>query len=480
MTGRRIAAVIALMAVVAVAVVLMGGSDDDGYVVRAELANADGLRTDGSVKIAGITGGTITDVDVTSRDTVLVTMKLDDTAGRIGRGASLTVRPTDLLGERYADLNPGDRKHPEPSGSRIPLSRTGSSTDLDELLDMLDADTRTRLGILVNELGIGLTGEGGRLGELLRRMPVSLDQGRRLLAGVVAENVRLKRLIEQGDRVAASVAGRRDQLGALVGSASAALRAVADARRELSATIAQAPGGLAALRDTLGRLRTASVSLRPAADQLSHVAQPLTATLRALKPFAASASPTLQEARRVAPSLRRLGDGATPHVRRLAPTAGRLRRVLEEAVPSLDEIDRRAMKDLLWFTQNWSLALRGRDSLGHFLGANFMVSSEQLQALLDSYLGGGPKSPGAVSKRAHRSPSPATKPVSKPAPIRVPVPRVKVPPAKEVVSKVTDTVTGITKKLLPKLGSGAASGSTSQQEPSTRDITLLLDYLLMP
>jgi phospholipid/cholesterol/gamma-HCH transport system substrate-binding protein len=479
MSSGRIASLVALVVVIVAAVVLIGGSDGDRYVVRAELANADGLRSKAAVKISGVPGGTIKDVKITSRDTALVTMELDEGAGPIGRDASLTVRPTDLLGERFADLHPGNLKNPAQSGSQIPLSRTGSSTDLDELLDMLDADTRTRLGILVNEMGIGFTGRGGDLADLLRRMPRSLGKSRRLIASVAAENAKLKRLIEQGDRVASSVEGRRDQLGEFVDSASAAFRALGDSRRDLSATVANAPAGLAALQDTLGRLRRASVSLRPAAKQLNRVAQPLTSTLRALEPFAASAAPTFRKARQVAPSLQRLGVGATPHVRRLAPTARQLRRILQDAVPSIDQLDRRAMKDLLWFIQNWSLALRGRDNLGHFLGGKMQVSTDQLEVLFASYFGGGPKSPNAASDKPRRgSPKAESKAPLEPITKRVPKVRVPIPDVKEVTSKITETVTGITEKLLPKRSApGGGTGSAPNQAPAG-DVTTLLDFFL--
>jgi phospholipid/cholesterol/gamma-HCH transport system substrate-binding protein len=476
MNARSIATIALVVVAVTAVVVLVGGSGGDRYVVRAEMANASGLRTDAAVKISGVTAGTIADVEVTPRDTAIFTIELDEGAGPIGRGARLRARPSDLLGERYADLSPGDASQPQPSGSMIPLSRASASTDLDEVLDMLDADTRTRVGILVNEMGIGLSGNGKHLAELLRGLPSSLEESQELLAGVAAENVRLRRLISEGARVAASVEGRRDRLGALVDSAAAGLHAIADARTQLGTTIDQAPGGLEALRETLGRLRTASVSLRPAADQLSRVAAPLTTTLRDIKPFADSASGTLKEARRVAPSLKRLGDRATPHVRRLAPTSRRLRRILTDAVPSIKQIDHRAMKDLLWFIQNWARALKGRDNLGHFLGGKMSITIDQLEQLLDGYL-----VPAATGKSKPRRPEPARKRPSLPAVVNKVVPKVSgkgvdLPP---VVTKAADIVnqivTGVTDKLLPKRAGGGA-----QQPPPENAASGLLDFLLKP
>src|SRR3989442_327425 len=112
-------------AVVALAIVLLS-SGGGGYIVKAEFHDLGGLRKDSSVKIGGVTGGTVSSISATKRDTAIATFELDSNAAPIGAGASVQVRPTDLLGERYAQLTVGDLSKPQPSGTTIPIQNTSA------------------------------------------------------------------------------------------------------------------------------------------------------------------------------------------------------------------------------------------------------------------------------------------------------------------------------------------------------------------
>jgi phospholipid/cholesterol/gamma-HCH transport system substrate-binding protein len=203
------------IAVAALAYVLLS-SGGGGYIVRAEFHDLGGLRKDSSVKIGGVTGGAVTSISVTKHDTAIATFTLDSNAAPIGAGAGVEVRPTDLLGERYAQLNVGDLNHRQPSGTLIPVQNTSAPVELDDILNTFNVDTRMRLRILVNEAGVALTGRGADFSRLLYAMPPNLDQARKLLGQVASQNQTLSNLIAEGDRVAAAVNGKRDQLGNLI------------------------------------------------------------------------------------------------------------------------------------------------------------------------------------------------------------------------------------------------------------------------
>ena len=492
MSRARLTAILAgaTVAVAAALIFLTGGSDE--YVVRAELQNASGLRRNASVKIAGVPGGRVDKVEITAKDTAIATLKLRKEAAPIGRGATIQIRPTDLLGERYADMDPGDVSKPQPSGSLIPLKRTQAPVELDDVLNMLDVDTRTRLRIMINEFGIALGGRGADFHQILQEMPTALDRARALVGEVASENVRLKQLIEQGDSITATIHPKRDKLGDLVTEASRMLGAVAARRQELGQTVANAPGALAQLRATLTRLDSASASLRPAARDLRRAAPPLAATLRALPAFADSAKGTLVKARSVAPALRRLGVGATPTVKRLEPTAGLLRDIAQEATPGLAQLDRRGMEDLLNFVQVWARAMKGRDNLGHFIGALVIGNEQAFLSAIDSYVNSA-LNPTTTS-------SPDKRPKTQLPPLRLPklpsvtLPKVKVPPLPKVdVPKLKEKIKEVPPKLKEKIkeapkaldrklkdlvGPGKrAARQHQQQQPPRSDALRLFDYL---
>lgn len=480
----------AAVAVVAALIFLTGGGDE--YIVRAELQNAGGLRPNASVKIAGVPGGKVKKVEITGRDTAIAILKVNEEAAPIGRGATIQIRPTDLLGERYADMHPGDVSKPQPSGSLIPVKRTQAPVELDDVLNMLDVDTRTRLRIMINEFGIALGGRGADFHQLLEEMPTALDKARALVGEVASENVKLKQLIEQGDRITATIHPKRDKLGDLFTEASRMLGAVADRREELGQTVANAPGALTQLRATLTRLDSASASLRPAARDLRRAAPPLAATLRALPAFADSAEGTLVKARSVAPALRRLGVGATPTVKRLEPTAGLLQDVAREAKPGLAQLDRRGMEDLLHFVQVWARAMKGRDNLGHFIGALVIGNEQVFQSAIDSYVNSA-LNPSTTSDRNKRPKTqrpaltlPKLPSLKAPPKITVPplpkLPKVELPKLPKVElpkldkERIQEVPKALDRKLKDLLGPDKRA-ARQQPQSSGSDALRLFDYL---
>jgi hypothetical protein len=166
----------------------------------------------------------------------------------------------------------------------------------------------------------------------------------------------------------------------------------------------------------------------------------------------------------VAPDLRRLGSEATPTVRRLRPTLSLLGDVSKEATPGLEMLDRRAMTDILRFAQNWSLAMRGRDSLGHFVGAQVLVDPQTLTSAVNAYLGG-------TRKKGHK---PSEKPTLD-LPKAPPLPDLT-PPKLPRLPDVQLPKVELPKPPLPD--ATKVSGAAGQQLPSQDSSALrLFDYL---
>ena len=378
--------------VAAVVVYVIAGSGGGGYIVRAEFRDVDGLRQGSTVKIDGVPAGTVSSLTITPQYTAMATLTLDRSAAPIGAGASVQVRPTDLLGEHYAQLNVGNLSRPQPSGTLIPMSRTSTAVELDDVLNMLDADTRTRLRILINEAGVALAGRGADFNTLLSELPPDLGQAQALLGQVASENATLQNLIAQGDRITAAVNGKRDQLGRLIAVADEALdsgRPQAGPARRL----AQQRTGCA--DPTAHGARSARRGVRddharrqePAGDRRAADRNPAGAAV--VRTFR-SAQATLVTARRVAPQISSASDSRarSPLVSLLCvrPRPAGLDSVSRQAAPILNEENRRAMRDLLWFIENWALAMKGRDAFGHVLGAELEIDPSILISAVDSFV----------------------------------------------------------------------------------------------
>ena len=379
------ALVLLAAALVALLVPRLSVGDENSFVVYAEFRDLAGLRKSSDVKVAGVKAGVIGSLELTGRDTALARLELRPEAAPVGAGASARVRPVNLLGEKFVELDVGDLSKPVPQGSRIPLSRTSTTVELDDVLNMLDPNTRALLRLLINEAGIGLLGRGNDLNRLLEELPPSLHEVRGLLAELGADNRALQSAVEHGDRFFAEIDRERANFGEFVESAAGALEALAARRGRLGQTVATAPGALVKLRGTLRKLRRTSTDLRPAMADLRVAAGPLAATLHRLPSFQRSATGTLAALETLAPKLGRLGDVGAPVLQRLAPTATKLDTFTTELRPFVDTLDRGAMTDFMRIAEGWSSTIAPTDALGRLFRLRLVFSKELFESTLARY-----------------------------------------------------------------------------------------------
>lgn len=475
---RKIILAVAAVAVLAL-VALKASGGDDGYVVYAKFSDAGGILKHYNVKIGQVAAGQIESITLDKHDNAVVKMKLDPGAYPIGAGSTAKVRPVNLLGEKYVDLDPGDLRQPVPSGTTIEKSRTAVPVELDDALNTLDPDTRGALRIIINEAGLSMAGRGADFNKTLADLPPALDKAEGVLGEAKAENVKLKGLITQGDRVLATVVPKGNDLGDLVASAGDALQTAAQRRQALGQTVQGAPQALGQLRTTLGRLQAAAGQISPAADDLRRTAPSLAATLDRVPAFADDARATLVEANDVAPALSKLGRRTTPTLRVLRPTLNRLSRFTSDLQPLLNASDQGGgIKAFLGFINGWAGVTDGGDALGHVFRLRTTLDRAAITTALSRYAGIPTPKVGKRSGKAKRG-GPGGDAPSAPAPqperpsasvggIRIPLP-----------APVQSTVDGALKGV-----KGAVKGALGKTRPappppsSGGDASKLLNYLL--
>lgn len=385
MTARRLA-LLALLGLAGAAFALVITSVDQGYRVRVQMADAAGLRKDFLVKIAGAPVGKVLDVGLDDEDHALALLDIDEGAAPIGADARAAIRASNLLGEKYVDLTPGSLADPVPSGSTIPLTRASTPSDLDDVLSVLDPDTRVALGAFLVGQGDALVGRGKDLADTLVEMPPALDAAQKLVAGLSEDNRALGSLVERSDRIAASLVPERQALGRLITSAEGAFVSIDSRRTALGAALESGPAAVRELREALVELERAAGPLGPASRGLEATAAPLTDTLRELPSFVNAARPTLRTARSVAPMLGRLAREASPVVNRLGPAGKSLRTFAKSLRPVSNLLDD-GVADTLGVLQGWARSIQNRDGVGHVFRVSVELGGDMLNTL-DSYVKG--------------------------------------------------------------------------------------------
>ncbi len=300
----------------------------DRYTVQAEFSAAVGLvpGLGQPVNVAGVKVGQVTGVKL--RDgRALVDLEIDpQELPRVAADAHARLVPRTPLKDLQVELSPGSRTAPRlPDGGRIPVARTSTPIDADELLAALDGDTRDYLRVLLAEGRRGLEGRGDDVRKALGALRPTAAQLASVSGALRERRVALQRLVHQLS-VLAGVAGSRDRkLAELVSSADTTLSALAAEERALRGAVHDLPATLRATRRSLDRLADFTTELRPALRALRPAARRLPGALDALAPVAAQAPGILRT------QLRPLAREARPLTRELAPAV----RDLSASTPDL-------------------------------------------------------------------------------------------------------------------------------------------------
>jgi ABC-type transporter Mla subunit MlaD len=134
----------------------------DPFQFHAVFQTSNNLRLDSPVRIAGVNVGEVVAVErEDGSDMVKVTMEMKDDGLPIHNDATLKIRSRIFLeGNFFVDLSPGTPGGDEvDDGDTIPVTRTSTPVQLDELLTALQTNDREALQDLLNGLGDGLSGE---------------------------------------------------------------------------------------------------------------------------------------------------------------------------------------------------------------------------------------------------------------------------------------------------------------------------------
>jgi virulence factor Mce-like protein len=156
------------------------------YRVSVQVPDADSLVKGNDVRVGGIRVGAVETVQpVQHADgtaTAKVNLKLDKSVDPLPTDTTVAVRTKSALGLKYLQITPGNSQKGLPEGSVLSLAAARPATvDIDQFLNMFDAQTRRAIQRNELEFGSAIAGRGpdinaaiGVLPGLLQRLaPVS-------------------------------------------------------------------------------------------------------------------------------------------------------------------------------------------------------------------------------------------------------------------------------------------------------------------
>lgn len=303
-----------------------------GYELNATFANSANVALNSPVRIAGVDVGKVVSTSRDGNDT-RVTFTVEGDGRPIHDDAFAAIRPRIFLeGNFFVELDPGSPSAPElGSGGTIPVSRTSTAVQLDEVLSALQSPVRADLSQLLESYGTALTHEPSAAEDLTQLPEVKGKTGAQALNGAFkyggdagrygaqvsnallgTQQHDLSRLVAGAGRTFGALASREADLQGLIHNFNVFTGALATQSANLSTTIhllaptlRVAHASLVSLNRSLPPLRTYAIELTPAVAELPQL-------ISSSKPFIAQVRPLLSG--RELGGVARLLRESTPHL----------------------------------------------------------------------------------------------------------------------------------------------------------------------
>lgn len=284
------------------------------------------LKSKLQVRENSVVVGKVADVSYRDHEAV-VTLRLDG-HHPIYRNASAKVLDESALAQKFVDLDPGT-PDAGPLGTGVideTHSENNNASNLDELLNVFDPQTRVSLQTAVQALGTGLAGHGGDINSAVRAAPGMLGDLGEVSDALTAPDARVPALLASANRLTGQFGGHDQQLSDLVRDADTTLRAVqvdggkplSESLQDLPPTLRQARSALQALDQPLADVRSAVSTLQPGARALGQATPDVRGVLR-------DAVPPLNEVPDVADEAKPAVEDLTDTMSNLQPLAPQLR-----------------------------------------------------------------------------------------------------------------------------------------------------------
>ena len=299
MTAARGVALGALaVAVIVVAVVLLGGGTTHTYKLRFE--NAGQLVKDDDVQIGGRRVGSIRKIELTDGNQAQVTIEVDTPYAPLHLGTTATIRATSLSGvaNRYIALTPGPNSAQKLDDNAIlGADKTTSPVDLDQLFNTLDPPTRRALQQVIKGTATQYNGRGRINNRAAQYFNPLLSTSARLVNEVDRDQKAFEDLVVYGAKVTTALAARRDDLTNLVSNSNATAAAIGNENTALSEALRVLPDTLRKGNTTFVNLRATLVDLNRLTDASKPATKHLAKFFDRLRPLVAEAVPTIHDLR---------------------------------------------------------------------------------------------------------------------------------------------------------------------------------------
>src|ERR1700712_5248094 len=265
-----------------------------GYELHATFANSDNIALNSPVRIAGVEVGKIISTE-RDGDATEITFTVDGSGRPIHNDAFASIRPRIFLeGNFFVELDPGSPSAPAlGSGDTIPISRTSTAVQIDEVLMALQSPVRADLGRLLESYGTALTNEPTAAEDMDQLPQVKGLSGGQALNGAFQYGGEAGRYSAQVTK--ALTRTEKGDLGKLVSSAGSSFAAFSENQQALQGLIVNFEEFTGALADQSTNVATTINLLDPTLRTARPSLVSLNKTFPPLRTYAIELKPAVEE-----------------------------------------------------------------------------------------------------------------------------------------------------------------------------------------
>lgn len=375
--GHVVSVAVASVAAFSVLTVLLivGGviSFQDRYTVRAVVPTAENVYPGATLRIAGLDVGEVSQVARAGRGAVL-TLSMEQKYAPLRRDARVAVRLRTLAGENYVEVYPGNAQAPAlEQGAVLPMSSALPTTDVDQILSVLDKRTRKRAQQMIQGFGHGVAGRGGQVNELTAGISGTVDQAAPVVNILAQERRQFARLVDGFGSVAQAIGERGASIRLLAHQGRVTAESLARRNRAMTATLDELPATLVQVRNTTTTLRSVTGSAAPVIEATATVLRDLQPTVKLLRPAASEGHAVVTELGRTAPRLEKVLARVRVAARPTIKALPQVHKTLCEADPVIRYL-RPYTRELGVHTENLASGTNFYDATGHAARIHLLFS----------------------------------------------------------------------------------------------------------
>ena len=337
----------------------------ESYKITAYFPEATQLAQESDVRIGGVSVGKVKSVQlappderVNGKDTTEAVIEIDPQYAPISTDAKAILRQKTLLGETYVELTsgtePGGNPAPVslgsaatatdtgdhqvqsvPEGGTLGISQTQEATQIDEIFNALDSETRTSFQDWLQNAAIAINGRGLDLNDALGNLGPFATDAADILQVLHRQQHSLDGLVRDTGTVFNALSERDHEIAGAITGSNTTFQAIASQDKALEDTFQILPTFQRESLTTLQRLDTFQADTEPLIQKLLPVANDISPTLNSvrklshpLKSLFVDLNPLLDAAKKGLPATSKFLDKLRPTLEALDPFLANLNPVI--------------------------------------------------------------------------------------------------------------------------------------------------------